>query len=294
MNRRIDLRLLLVGAVLCSMASGLRAQQDQDQDQDVDVLDRKVMEKQGDSAGFWNVSSILKVAVDNLGRRYNLNETQKAYTDDMMTTRVKRFIEEHQGEVWPILHDLLLHQQQGTLPDVETARRLGPRVLKLMKEAKEEIYQSNDEWREILTEDQKRMHDWDLSEMNKTFDTMERNFESWVEGKPNSGGIFPNTRKRGEPRRPTKPKSPGTLHEDPQRNPELDAQFDAFVKKFIKDYDLKPDQIEAGQSILREVKQRTAAFRQTNAQKIKKIREKLNSAKTVADRRKWHQQRQQT
>ena len=172
MKSVINLRLLFGGAVLCnvllfSLASGAQAQEEEQPD----ILDRDVLDSEADPGGFWNVSSILEMAVDNLGRRYNLNDTQKAYTNNMMQTRVTRFIRDHQDEVWPILRSLLLHQQQGTLPDQETAKRMGPRVLKLMHEAKKEIYESNSEWREILTDDQKRMHDWDLKEMDKTFES---------------------------------------------------------------------------------------------------------------------------
>ncbi len=239
----------------------------------------------------WDTSSILKMAVNNLAIRYNLNEEQRAYTDDMMTTRVSRFIEKRQAEIWPLLRDLILQQRNGTNPDPDVARRLGPPALKIIREAKEEIFASNEEWREILTDQQKKMHDWDLREMKHTFRAMERNFESWARGDAESSRIFPAVSRRGQPRVPSKPTKSGTLHLPRKDDPELDDQFEIYVSKFISDFALRPDQKETAKSILREIKHRAADFRKVNAARINEVKTKLTQARTVGERRKWNEKR---
>lgn len=242
--------------------------------------------------GFWEPSAILKMAVKNLARRYNLNEEQTAITDRMMTERVNRFIEQHQAKVWPLLRDLAIHQRDGSAPDPERARAIGPVALEIVREAKEEIFKSNEEWREILTDEQKKLHDWDLREMRKTFDRMEDNFQSWAEGKPRSGAIFPQaSTRRSEPPQPPRPASRGTLHLKPEENPELDVQFDVYVQKFIRDYGLRADQIETANSILREIKQRAGAFRDSNARAIQDIKNKITGATSVEERKAWDRKR---
>jgi hypothetical protein len=242
----------------------------------------------------WDTSTILRIAVNNLARRYNLNEEQKAYTSDMMTTRVNRFIEAHQEEVWPLMRDMLLFQQSGSAPDPETAKRIGPTALKIVEAAKGEIYSSNEEWREILTEEQKKVHDWDMREMRRTFEVMEGNLQSWASGTPSTGNIFPKPKPLSEqPRRPVKPNRRGTFHPKPAEDPDLDVQFQNYVDKFIKDYELKPAQIESARSILREIKQRASDFRSSRASEIREIKEKLRTAHAAKDRRVWNDRRRQ-
>lgn len=252
-----------------------------------------VTEAQNQVEEIWGTSAILEMAVKNLAKRYNLNEEQTAYTHEMMTTRVNGFIKDHRADVWPLLRDLMMLQRDGAVPSEDTARRLGPVALKIIEEAKGEIYSSNEEWRDILTPDQKRMHDWDLREMDKTFETMETNFESWRDGQPDTEEIFPTeSRSRKRPRKPAKPGRTGTYHPSRANDLERDDQFDLYVKKFTKDYVLKSDQIEAANSILREIKQRAASFRQNNSEKISEIREKLTKPK-VSERAFWDKKRRE-
>ncbi len=241
---------------------------------------------------FWETSKILDMAVKNLARRYNLTERQTEFTREMLTTRVNGFLESHRDEVWPLLRDLVMHQRNGEAPDAETAKRLGPRALRIIEEAKQEIYSSNTEWREILTDEQKLLHDWDLRQMDGTFEGMEKNFEAWAKGEPISGSIFPQAKRRLEPRRPTKPDKDSLYHPKPQEDPERDAIFDIYVKKFIADFELKPDQVESARSILREIKLRASDFRETNRKQIDIVNKKMNEGK-VAQRKIWNAKRKQ-
>ena len=92
-NTKFGAILVLVGLVAGTQGAMAQGQQPEEEEPA-----REINEARQEAEGFWNVSAILKMAVDNLGRRYNLNEEQKAYTSDMMTTRVTRFISEHQDE----------------------------------------------------------------------------------------------------------------------------------------------------------------------------------------------------
>lgn len=240
---------------------------------------------------FWDVSKILKIATRNIGRRYNLNEEQQDYTDDMMTKRVTRFLENHQNEIWPLIRDLAYYQRKGAVPERDEAKRLGPVALKIIREAKKEIYQSNEEWREILTEQQRRVHDYDLGEMDKTFAAMRGNFERWEKGSPESPRIFPEPRplvndpptpKKPDPGLKRAPKTKKTKEKDAQR---LDNQFDVYVQKFIKDYELNATQKEAALSILREIKARSAAFRTAKKDNIEALQAALADAGNLETRR---------
>ncbi|MCH7526220.1 MAG: hypothetical protein IID39_02180 [Planctomycetes bacterium] len=233
--------------------------------------------------GLWNVDSILDTAVQNLSRRYNLNEEQTAFTDEMMKTRVTRFLDAHQSEIWPLIRDLALYQRKGSMPDATIAKEIGPKALKILSEAKDEIYRSNKEWREILTPDQRKVHDFDLRDMDQKFAAMERNFGEWAEGRPREAGIFPPARKLSkQPPTPKKPRSVKKIKTDGSTAP-YDLLFDAYLRNFIVDYELNAGQIEAANSILREVKQRALVIGVGQKKKRLAIERALRLARAEQD-----------
>ncbi len=231
---------------------------------------------------FWDPAKIMEVAVNNLAKRYVLNAEQKAFTNDMMTTRVTKFLEEHQDEIWPLLRELVYHQRTGEAPKPDIARELGPRVLKIIEEAKAEILQSNTEWREILTDEQKKVHDFDLEQMGKTFAAMEQNFTQWSDGAAQQTNIFPPPPKGvQQPPRPGKPKEGLSPDEQPIR---LVSHFEEYVVQFIKDYQLTADQTETAYSILREIQGRAKNYEQSKAKEFAAVKEKL-SARDMKERK---------
>ena len=128
-------------------------------------------------------------AVRNIGRRYNLNAAQLEKTDAIMRRGVREFLHKHEGEVWPAIRDILTSPKGPT--DPEAAKRIGRIGAPLVGLAKQAILDGNAEWRLILTPEQKRTHDFDLKEMNKQFEQIEKNFADWTEGKTTEGGVFP-------------------------------------------------------------------------------------------------------
>lgn len=237
---------------------------------------------------FWPVDSIMQQATDNIGLRYNLDDVQRQKTRDMMNTRVTQFLDNHQDEIWPLIRELALHQRKGSVPDVDSAKRLGPVAMKILKEAQEEILRSNAEWREYLNEEQKRIHDYDLREMDKTFQAMAKNFSEWTDGRPATGNIFPQTEPApDDPGVQRVAAAPTKVRPTPEPVTDvaaLDAHMDAYVKRFITDYELTPPQVEAANSILREITERTAAFRVANEEALRDLRTKLQAERDVKAR----------
>ena len=224
------------------------------------------------------VEKIMERAVQNIALRYNLNEGQKQLTGELMRTEVNKFLLEHEDEVWPVIRDLLASQLNGPPGDVEQVKRIGKVAKPLSDLAEEAIFRANKEWRKILTDDQKRVHDFDMAEMKKTFDKMDENFDAWAEGKPKDADIIPKQDLRHQPSRPTRPaeKSPRD-YQSIDVVWGIDTLFDTFVEEFIKDCRLDESQIETARSILKEFK--------AKANDIKNAK-KHESAKLDADQKK--------
>ncbi len=198
------------------------------------------------------IERIMDQAVRNIAARYNLNTSQTDYTKQLMQDEVHRFLKEHENEIWPVIHDLINAQFGGKPPDnLDETMRIGKAARPLAKLAKEAIFEANWEWRAILTPDQQKVHDFDMAEMETTFEKMDANLGTWEAGQPTDRGIFP--RPQVESRQPPRPRKP------PKVQPELrifdpNPILEALVEEFLKEYKLDEGQITSVRSILEEFK----------------------------------------
>lgn len=237
----------------------------------------------------WNVDSMIRQAAENVSRRYNLSPQQAEYTRKMMEERVTRFLEEKEEAIWPLIRDLARQQLTGKPFDpfdpeaLATAKRIGESALPIVEEAKKAIYEANAEWGEILSEEQRQLHDYDLREMKGQFEEIRQNFENYKTGKPQTNSpIFPtHNPKADEPPRPPKPSDvykPRTL--------KMEDRWDKYVRDFIRKYELDPAQQGSANSTLRELKERAASYREAKAQQYEAVAKRLKEAINAGDLKK--------
>jgi len=226
----------------------------------------------------WNTEQMMRQAAENIGNRYNLNNAQREYTHRMLTTEVNRFLEEH-DDIWPLIRDLARCQLRGEVPEGEMAKRLGATALPILSEAKEAILRANQQWREeCLTPEQRKMHDWDLRDMEKTFSKMEANFMAMSDGTPVRQGIFPEPN-TDEPQ-PVRPRQPSERHKprpyaQASRARPQEDWWDNIVQDFIKRYQLDNSQSEAAFSILRDCKERARTYRESKDKEFADLAKKI-------------------
>lgn len=229
------------------------------------------------------VEKIMDQAVKNIAKRYNLNDEQIKLTDEMMKTRVRKFLKEHEAEVWPLIREMLL-TQMGTKPpqDPDEVKRIGRAARPLSDLAMKAILEGNEEWRRYLTPEQQRMHDYDLAEMDKTFKEINRNLEAWAEGKAPRGGIFPPP--PAVEKGPSTPPRPARMPDPTTVVAVRPSFFDVFVEQFIKDNELDPGQLTSARSILIETKGKANDFRVSNKDEIAKYTARHTAAAESKDR----------
>jgi hypothetical protein len=228
------------------------------------------------------VESMIRQAAENVSRRYNLNREQTQFTQDILAKRVNKFLEEHEDEIWPIIRDMARYQNPKKKMDAATAQRLGKAVQPLFAKAQEAILEANQEWREVLSADQKKLHDYDLSEMDKTFKDMGGRFEGWSRGTVDDHqGIFPPERLDNPPVKPSMPKTDDAPAERVIKAKE--EWWDGYVDNFIKDYALDEGQITSARSILKELKDRAMAYRTSHREDFQRIEQKLETARKAGD-----------
>jgi len=224
--------------------------------------------------GWATVEKIMEQAVRNIALRYNLNDEQTGYTQELMRREVTRFLKEHEDEVWPVIRDLITAQFKP--PDSKSkVMQIGKAAQPLTRLAEKAIFDANEEWRHILTEPQKRTHDFDLNEMGKTFTKIHGNFDQWAKGVPGDHGIFPPAEiPPNNPPRPPRP--PKGIH--PVVESADISIFDTYVEEFIKDFELDDGQIDSARSILEEFKTKANNIRSAKKHEFQKVAVDLTEA----------------
>ena len=226
------------------------------------------------------VDDMIRQAAENVSRRYNLNPYQTQFTEDMMVKRVTRFLNEHEDEIWPIIRDMARYRNPRNRMDARTARRLGKAIKPIFVEAQKAILDANGEWRDILSDEQKKLHDHDLAEMDKTFGDMDDRFANWSRGQVGTHqGIFPPKR---EDKPPVNPKMPTKISADRVISGSLEW-WDGYVESFIKNYELDAGQIATARSILKELKGRAAAYQETHKDDFARVEGELAAARKAND-----------
>jgi len=123
-------------------------------------------------ASLINVDALIDNYLRFVARKYNLTEEQDQYTEQLVRARVDEFLERHYDELADLVDKLVMVRNGGDVAPEELIE-WGRRVQPLYVEAKGIIIQTNDEWRGILTEEQRRMHDEDIRLMWESFSTTE-------------------------------------------------------------------------------------------------------------------------
>ena len=223
----------------------------------------------GKPAAAATVDRIMDQAVRNIAARYNLNDVQTEETGKLMRREVYRFLKEHENEIWPVIRDLLKNQLR-TPENREEMMGVGKAARPLAKLAKEAIFRANEEWGAMLTPEQKRVHDFDLAEMDKTFEQIDTNFGKWESGEAEQEPIFPQPQLTGrEPPRPPKP--PRDLPDPPIIVWEPKKVFETLVEAFIEEYELDEGQITSARSILEEFQAKADNFRESKKLELEKV-----------------------
>ncbi len=207
----------------------------------------------------WSVEPIIENYVSQMSRYYNLTADQETYTRQLLTQRVKLFLNDYEKDVRSLLEEYMYLQLKGETPSAEQAKDLARRGGPLVAAIKKEILDGNAKWREILDENQRKIHDRDIEQMNRTFDTLEQTMDRWSKGDVRPGDVYGGNRKVG-----------------PKPNPALPEDYwDARVRSFIVDYNLDAGQQATARSILRELREEAGRYRQRNEEKFKALKEKL-------------------
>jgi hypothetical protein len=142
-------------------------------------------EESDNTTGYNAIIDNIDLLVDNyakfLARKYDLTEEQDEYTKFLLRERAYEFLEGHEGNLRNLV-DRLFDVRTGGEMSQEELIEWGYQAQPIYEEAKKIIIAGNDEWREILTPDQQKIHDEDVKLMHQSFETTEEQLGRIVSG----------------------------------------------------------------------------------------------------------------
>lgn len=167
--------------------------------------------KRDRSGGYAAILDNLDMLVDNyakfLGRKYDLTEEQYNFTVDMLRQKANDFIAKHDGDIRDLFEQMFDARAGGTMSPEELVE-WGKRVTPIYEEAKKIVTDGNEEWRSILDDRQKGIHDSDLKLMKTSFQTTDEQLHRIVTGEMSVDEfVNPNKYNRGPRRAPKQPVS---------------------------------------------------------------------------------------
>jgi len=221
---------------------------------------------------------MMEDAVSQIARRYNLNPAQENYTRILLRKRTLAFLGENETEVRQLLKESIDFRLGLKSPTPEALKDWAMRAMPIYQAAQETILSGNEEWREILTEDQKKVHDSDLSLMKTNFTQVTKMLKGWGEGK---GAFGRRTRSQtikssGDPQA-----TEGAVSQQGRSSVErrtIEANWLAYANKFIETYKLnKEKSIAARAGIHKDALSKAIAYRNKRKTQFSQIEADLRS-----------------
>ncbi len=237
-----------------------------------------------ESPMLWDTEAMMNQAVDQISRRYNLNDQQKEYTRLLLVSRVRDFLDNHEMEVRQLLQESI-EMRTGQRPaDAVALQVWANRALPLYQEASKAILEGNEEWAVILDEEQKKIHDRDMALMRRSFTNATETMNTWQEGKGKlptvAGGKKPEQNARTVNAN-SDDQTMGAVSTDPQptRVIKLEDNWLAYVNAFINTYSLEgKDEVSARDKILKDMYAQARKYRELNKRQFDKLDTRQKSA----------------
>ena len=221
--------------------------------------------------GLWDPQAMMKQASDGIARHYRLNEEQKAFTSKLLAERVTKFLSKHNKDLWPLLMELTQQQMSGKEPSKEAAKKIAEMGSPIFEDARAEIMRGQDEFRKILTDQQKKIHDRDLKGLNAQFKQIDRRFQNWKSGNVSGRHPFDNI-KLG-------PGQGQQIVPGPRRGANTpEAKWERYVRMFNNDYRLDDTQQRSTGAVLQDLKDHAGQYRKTHYKELVEADELVRDA----------------
>ncbi len=193
----------------------------------------------------WNPQVMIDRSVRQAARRYKLTPEQEELARKMTTDGANAFLDKHEMEIRSLLREAIEARMAGGPPSAEKVQEWAKRVAPLFEEGQKAILEGNQQFRDCLSDEQKKIFDADQKILREQVVMARDRLTGWTQGKFN-----PETDWFPPPRR-----SPATQ----PGQPNID-RWDLYVRGFINRYKLDDAQTSTAMAILADSKNRATEY----------------------------------
>lgn len=172
-----------------------------------------------------NVDALIDNYARLVARKYDLTEEQDEFTQALIRDKAEAFLTQHRDELFALVDDMFAVRGGSEFSQAELAE-WGQRAMPIFEDAKVMIVESNDQWRQILTPEQRIIHDADLELMYDSFAMTSDQLDRIVSGDMTVEEFRkgPQPRRRSAERRQDPPPPPPQAAAQPVERPAAVAE----------------------------------------------------------------------
>ncbi|MCK6484371.1 MAG: hypothetical protein HUU22_00075 [Phycisphaerae bacterium] len=259
-------------------------------------------------AGFWPTPRMMELflerGAEDIARQHSLNDEQKAWLIDDMKQRWPAFMNRHRTVIQPLMNEMIEQGMSEQAPTAEQAARWATAALPVFEDVKKEIDAGVVEFRKILNEEQREILKSEMTKLNMGYSFLTTRAKEWKEGRFNPSE-WPGGRRRGRNRDRDRNRNRDATASAPSAPAEEAAvafaadpkdEWTRYVEQFIAAYGLVDGQRLTAESILKDMKERTAPLfseyarvtdelKSGGAGDVERLRQKHNELRNALDGR---------
>ncbi len=205
-----------------------------------------------------NVPALVENYARFIARKYSLDEQQEKQTVAILQKKTNDFLQQHEGTIFELYTTMQAVRGGGEMAQQELTD-WGKRAMPIYQDAKNLIVGGNAEWRELLNDEQRAMHDEDVKLMYESFQSTDEQLNRIVTGEMTVDEFRnpprPNRRRRN--RRPDAdanqvaqppPGEPVTVAAPPGEDPVVQPMSDAEIERVRGTYTPKAGEMNTGET----------------------------------------------
>jgi len=233
--------------------------------------------------GLWPSPNLLNLMLlrwaEEACEEYDLDGEQRAKVRKATVKRFESFLTENRSQIQPLANEFIEMRMTLEPPSKERVRAWADRALPVFEKSRDQIRESNDEFRKVLRPMQRAKFEVDALQLSAGMAIAEQKLKGWKEGEVDKDVFWEplpaERRQRREERRrraegaqnieAASPKAPAD-----QIVAELD-RWEKYVADFVQMFNLNEGQRTTALSCLSELKERAIAHRDRRREDIARL-----------------------
>jgi len=234
--------------------------------------------------GLWPSPKLLNLMLQRWAEEaceeYDLDGEQRAKVREATVKRFESFLSENRSKIQPLANEFIEMRMSLEPPSKERVQAWADRALPVFEKSRDQIRESNDEFRKVLRPMQRAKFEVDALQMSAGMAIAEQKLKGWKVGEVDKDvfwePLHAERRQRREERRRRRAEREQAVESASPKTPadqvvaELD-RWEKYVADFVQMFNLDEGQRTTALSCLSELKQRAIAHRDRRREDIARL-----------------------